>query len=107
MGGYCVSTAADVPLTIENVCKELDGVDCMKENGLWFYLYVPHRKHNEITRRHSTQVNQTRATIEYWLSVDPTPSWRRLMRALEGSGEHKAVERVKPYVEPLTGEYCV
>ena len=61
----------------------------------------------EIAQQHSTRANQTRATLEYWLSVDPTPSWRRLVRALEGSRELQAADRVRPYVEPLTGEYCM
>ena len=109
MGGCCVSSAADVPLTIDNICKELqaEGVDCTEEIGLGIWLSVPHHKLSEIKRQHATQANRTRATIAYWLSVDPTPSWRRVVWALEGSKEHKAAERVKPYVEPLTGEYCM
>ena len=101
MGGCCVSSAADVPLTTGNICNELDGVNSMML-GNW--LNVSTHQHD---RQHSTQANQTRAIIDYWLSVDPTPSWRRVVWALECSNEHKAAERVKPYVEPLTGEYCM
>ena len=79
----------------------------MKRLGLGLRLRVPDRKLAEIRQQHSTWTNQTRATLEYWLSVDPTPSWRRLVWALEDSGEHQAAERVRPYVEPLTGEYCM
>ena len=106
MGGCCVSSAADVPLTIDNICKELqaEGVDCT-QGGLGVWLSVPDHKLREIERQHTTQANRTRATIAYWLSVDPTPSWRRVVWGLEWSG--KAAERVKPYVEPLTGEYCM
>ena len=107
MGGCCVSSAADVPLSTDNICKELDGVNCMKFNGLVDWLRIPDHQRDKIRRQHSTQANQTRAIIDYWLSVDPTPSWRRVVEALECSEEHKAAERVKPYVEPLTGEYCM
>ena len=109
MGGCCVSSAADVPLTIDNICGELqaEGVDCTWGSGLWTYLCVPLHKRIEIKGQHTTEANGTRATIAYWLSVDPTPSWRRVVQSLEDSEEHKAAERVKPYVEPLTGEYCM
>ena len=98
-------SAADVPLTIDNISRELiDDVDCMRGYGLGQWLRVPRHKHDEIKRQHSTRANQTRATVEHWLSVDPTPSWRRLVWALEISEEHQAADRVKPYVEPLTGD---
>ena len=77
----------------------------MRDDGLGAWLRVPNHKLDEIRQQHSTQTNQMRATVEYWLSVHPTPSWRRLIRALEYSEEHQAVEKVKPYLEPLTGKY--
>ena len=77
----------------------------MRGLGLGLYLRVPERKLEEIEQQHSTQANQTRATVEYWFSVDPTPSWRRLVEALEFSDQHQAADRVRPYVEPLTGEF--
>ena len=76
----------------------------MNLSWLQVWLYVPDRKRVEIDQQHSTQADQMRATVEYWLSVDPTPSWRRLVWALEKSEEHQAVDIVNPYVEPLTGE---
>ena len=103
----CGCSAADVPLTTDNICKELAGVNCMKDFGLGYWLRVPNHRRDKIKQQHSTQANQTRAIIDYWLSVDPTPSWRRVVESLEDSKEHKAAERVKPYVEPLTGEYCM
>ena len=108
MGGCCVSSAADVPLTIDNICKELQAEGVYTHiGGLGIWLCVPDHKLREIAQQHTTQANRTRATIAYWLSLDPTPSWRRVVLALEGSNKHKAAERVKPYVEPLTGEYCM
>ena len=78
----------------------------MKEYGLALWLYVPADKHDEIEQQHSTKDNQTKAVISVWLSVDPTPSWRRLVWALEKSEEQEAASKLKPYVEPLSGEYC-
>ena len=75
----------------------------MKPGGLAFWLSVPR---DEIEQQHSTKDNQTKAVISVWLSVDPTPSWRRLVWALEESGEQEAANKLKPYVEPLSGEYC-
>ena len=70
MGGCCVSSAADVPLTTDNICKELAGVNCMKRLGLGVWLRVPDHQPDEIELQHSTQANQTRAIIDLWLSVD-------------------------------------
>ena len=67
---------------------------------------MPDHKLDEI-QQHSTQANQTRAVVKYWLSVDPTPSWRRLVQALEYSEEHQTADKVKLCVEPLTGEHCI
>ena len=79
----------------------------MKTTGLGGCLGVPRHTLDGIERRYSTQANQTRAVVRYWLSVDPTPSWRRLVEALEISREHQAADKVKPCVEPLTGEHCI
>ena len=72
--------------------------------GLGAALSVPFNKLDEIKQQHSLKPNQMRATVEHWLSLDPTPSWRRLVWALDVCKEHHAVDRVKPYMEPLTGD---
>ena len=77
----------------------------MEQYGLALWMGLPESKLYDIDRQHSTQDNQTRATVEYWLSVDPTPSWRKLLCALEWCGEYQAADRVKQYVEPLIGEH--
>ena len=79
----------------------------MKITGLGMWLRVPDHKLEEIKQQNSSQANQTRAVVKYWLSVDPTPSWRRLVVSLEWSKEHQAADKVKPCVEPLTGEHCI
>ena len=76
----------------------------MKKEGLGHQLRVPGHVLSEIEKQHSTQADQTTATVQYWLSVDPKPSWRRLMMALHRSKENKAMNNVTPYIEPLAGE---
>ena len=77
----------------------------MKKKGLAYQLRVPHHVCSEIEKQHSTKSAQTKATVEYWLSVDPKPSWRRLMMALENINEHEAMTNVKPNIEAPTGQY--
>ena len=95
---------ADSSLTVSNISRHLEEVDCIKEMGLGHYLNVPDSVLCEIEEQHSSKAYQMMATIEYWLSVDPTPSWRRVLMALEKSNELEAAQYVRPYVEKLTGE---
>ena len=76
----------------------------MKRDGLGSLLRVPR---DETEQQHSTKDNQTKAVISVWLSVDPAPSWRRLVWALEGCKEQETANKLKPYLEPLSGEYCI
>ena len=92
---YTFHTAA-VPLNSNNICKELEGVN-PQSLGAW--LIVPQSRF----KQHATCAEQMKAIIEYWLSVDPTPSWRRLLWALVGIGEHKKVKKMELNLEPLTG----
>ena len=73
----------------------------MAEDGLEMSLCAP------VSERHATRAGRTRAIVECWLSGDPTPSWRRLVWALEECWECQTADKVKPNVEPLTGEYCM
>ena len=104
--GWSLSIAGQ-SLNIYNIFEKLKGVDCMKKEGLGYQLRVPRHVLYEIRNQHSTKTAQTRATVKYWLSVDPKPSWRRLMMALQCSNESEAMSVVKPHVESLSGEYSV
>ena len=97
----CVSLAADVPLTVKNVCKAVEAV--RNWNGLGVWLNVPGSKHDEIRLRYSTAADCKRAVVAYWMKVDPTPSWRRVIWALDWMGERQVADAVRPYAEPLTG----
>ena len=88
---------AAVPLISGNICKELGGVDPQSLGG---WLMVPQRR----LKQESTRAEQMKATIDYWLSVDTTPSWRRLLWALVVIKEDKIVEKLKSHLEQLTGK---
>ena len=107
MGDHCVCSTAGLPLNTENISKQLKEVNCMRKGGLGNQLRVPRHVLSKIEKEHSTKADQTTETVKYWLSVEPKPSWRRLMEALQCSKEHKAVKNVMPYIEALTGECFV
>ena len=91
-------------LTVKNVCKALEVMRDWNDLGRW--LRVPQSKRNEIRRRYSSPADRRRAVVAYWMKVDPTPSWRRVIQVLGRMGEHQVADAVRPYAEPLTG-LCV
>ena len=100
---YCISSTADVPLTVNAITREL-ALERVNLLSLVANLHLSVNKLVEIEQQPS-HTDQLRATVEYWLSVDPTPSWRRLLCALDQEDAHAAaVKKVKPHVEPLTGD---
>ena len=105
LDGCCVCSFPDATLSIDNICRRIGEIDCMKENGLGYNLRVPS---NVLSEFEQFSQDPTKDTISYWLSADPSPSWRRLLMALEESNERKAVGNVKEWVEELTGEFvCI
>lgn len=44
-----------------------------------------------------------KATVEWWLNIDPQPSWRKLITALDAAGESSAANALRWYAEPLRG----
>ena len=92
---------------------ELEGLEAEWERlGIW--LSIPDSKQDEIRHLHSRNSERLRTIVQIWLSLDPQPSWRRLIRALESSfffhsGElgKQTAERIRPYAEPLTGMTAV
>ena len=96
-----ITSATDVSLTTDNILRDLHGVNLHRLGSV---LSVPDHKRAEIKQQHSTQTNRMRAIIEYWLSVDPAPSWRKLLFTLEYCGLCQAEDKVKPHVEPLIGK---
>ena len=66
-------------------------------------LKIPKPNLLDIQRRHSDSRGKMEALITQWLEVDPTPSWRRVICALDDMEEHQTADSIRDYAEPLTG----
>ena len=88
------------PLTVENVIKVLKRVRYWKNLGAW--LRVPSFTLNVIESKHFTEEEQVTAVVKYWIEIDPTPSWSRLIWALD-QAEPDTADGVRHYAEPPTG----
>ena len=66
-------------------------------------LRVPRSKVVEIDKLYSTDKEKMKAVVEYWWRVDPSPSWRMVIRALDWADETDAADRIKPNAERLAG----
>ena len=88
-------TAAPPNLTVDAAVRVVEGVRDWRMLG--FELYVPDSKWGE----------NVKDLITYWLNNDPFPTWRRLIRALDGSGEKGIADSVRHYAEPLAGTWLI
>ena len=88
-------TAAPPKLTVDGAVRVVEGVRNWRELGRW--LCVPH----------SERGKQVKDVITYWLSNDPFPTWRRLIQALDESGEKGIADSVRHYAELLAGTYYI
>ena len=100
------SVIAEPPeLTCENIVMAVEGVDWRL---LGFWLFIPRSKLDEIERLYSDDSKRCQALIQYWLDLDPSPSWRRVITALDsnllGKGSEIA-DKIRSYAEPLTGMF--
>ena len=100
------SVIAEPPeLTSENIVMAVKGVR-WKSLGIW--LFILRSKLDEIERLYSDDSKRCQALIQYWLDLDPSPSWRRVITTLDsilpGIGPEIA-DRIRSYAEPLTGMF--
>ena len=98
------SVIAEPPeLTCENIVMAVEGV---RWRSLGIYLSIPRSKLDEIQRLYSDDSKRCQALIRHWLDLDPSPSWRRVITALDSIplGE-EIVDRIRSYAEPLTGMF--
>ena len=95
--------AASPKLTCENVMTAMEGV--MNWDSLGFCLHIPGSKCDELFRVYAGGSQQCQALIQYWLGLDPSPTWRRVITALDGIGSEgqESADRIRSYAEPLTG----
>ena len=66
-------------------------------------LNIPYSTRTDIEQHHSDGRGRLEAIIIQWLKVDPAPTWRRVINALDWMKEHQTAESIRQYAEPLTG----
>ena len=102
-----ISPPTAVALTLENVVRAVERVrnwrETEEEYGLGWQLCVPDAVLDEIERNYSTVEGRVRGVVEYWWQVDPSPSWRRIICALDWVEEYQLADEIRHNAEPLTG----
>ena len=93
-------------LTVDNVVKVLKGANIKFTRGLCVGGFrIPGSKYKEMENSSLTSEEKLKASIDYMLSVDPTPSWRRIISAVDyWDDQYSAASRLYQYAEPVTGE---
>ena len=93
-------------LTVDNVAKVLKGANIKFTRGLCVGGFrIPGSKYKEMENSSLTSEEKLKASIDYMLSVDPTPSWRRIISAVDyWDDQYSAASRLYQYAEPVTGE---
>ena len=103
-------------LTVDNIIRICVGAGIQWSRDLCVCVfYLPWEKISEIDTNFLSSEGKWRATVDYWLSVDPTPSWRRIITGLNSVNSlSKHAPKLYQYAEPVTGEhnnyvinYCV
>ena len=70
---------------------------CPKWYNIGVQLDVPTFQLKNIEKKTSDSMDQLRDTLDYWMSNDPSPSWRHLVDALKAPsvGEKRLAEEIK------------
>ena len=99
------SVLGDPPaLTVENIVRVCIGAGVKWTQNLCLYgLFIPYSKVDEIEKSSPTSKGRLESSIEYYLCVDPTPSWRRIICALDDDDQHSAASNIYSYAEQVTG----
>ena len=107
------SVLGDPPaLTVDNIVRVCIGAGVKWTRELCRHgLFIPESKIDEIERSSPTSKGRLEASIDYYLCLDPTPSWRRIIYALDNdysyiagySDQHSAASNMYSYAEQVTG----
>ena len=95
-------------LTLKAAINALYSV-CYKWHAIGVQLEVPMFQLKIIEKKSSDLMDQLRDTLDYWMSNDPSPSWRHLVDALKAPsvGENRrAGEIEKKYCCPVEQSSC-
>ena len=100
-----VSITTATALTVDNVCTALKTLDgrVMELFGLASYLRIPGLIKNKIARNHPKPPDQLREVVSYYLTRCPSPSWRRVIWAVERMGAYHVADRIRERAEPVRG----
>ena len=90
-------------LTVANALKVVERVESWRCLGQ--YLWIPDSAMDSMQQHHSDSRGQKEAVISYWLKSDPTPSWRRLIWALDWAKERQTADSIRHFAEPPAGTY--
>ena len=85
-------SAVDMTFTPMNVLRAVREVKDTDELGLGFYLSVPWSKREEIKRQFSSEAQQRKAYINYFIEHDIDASWRSVICALDWMDRPDSVE---------------
>ena len=96
------SPLAAPPLTLEAVTEAVKEVTW---DNLCICLHIPASKCDEIEVQCPAKDRQ-RVLVEWWLSTDPAPSWRRLVQQLDDSGDTASADKIRCRVEPVQGVFA-
>ena len=75
------------PMNVLRAVREVKDTD-----GLGIYLGVPYSKRVENKRQFSSEAQQRKAYINYFIEHDPDSSWRSVICVLDGMGRPDSVE---------------
>ena len=67
---------------------------------------IPGSTLDDIDQHHSDDRGRMEALISRWLKIDPYPTWRRVIVALDRAEQHRTADSIRQYAEPLTGMSC-
>ena len=118
-----MSTATTAPkdFTVENIVSVLEGVPTAgsaEHSTIWRYLprhwkrpewvatgvlHIPYWKFVKITRVCSTDDEELRAVVRFWLVMCLYASWRWLIWQLDGWCQFELADQIREYAEPLEG----
>ena len=95
-------------LTLKASINALHSV-CHKWCNIGVQLEVPTFQLKNIERKSSDSMDQLRDILDYWMSNDPSPSWRHIVDALKApsvSEKRIAEEIEKKYCCPVEQSSC-
>lgn len=92
---------ADPSLTVENMCKVVEGVGEWK--GVGMLLSVPDTILDKIAVKYPSVNERTSALASYTVNTLPSITWEDIAAALYSWDEERAVERVKLYLQRFDG----